>query len=67
MVFAARASGTESTRLGREGGRDIAEVFILAAADIDHRPKIDYVLGDGAVLPFASSSFDVATTLRLRS
>ena len=40
---------------------DIAEVFVEAAAGADPDRDISYVIGDGAVLPFRASSFDVVT------
>ena len=40
---------------------DIAEVFIDAATQADPERACAYVLGDGAVLPFRASSFDLVT------
>lgn len=40
---------------------DISEVFVRAANDADDGRGIRYLVGDGAVLPFASDAFDVVT------
>jgi ubiquinone/menaquinone biosynthesis C-methylase UbiE len=40
---------------------DIADVFIAAAVNADPGRDIAYVLGDGAVLPFRTATFDVVT------
>ena len=39
---------------------DIAESFIVAAAEIGH-PGIRYLVGDGAMLPFGAACFDAVT------
>ena len=49
------ARGAEVTAI------DISEVFIDAAVSADPERVIDHVIGDGAVLPFRSASFDVVT------
>lgn len=40
---------------------DVTEPFIRAAAGADGGRGLDYLLGDGAALPFASASFDLVT------
>ncbi len=56
--------GHNTRLLAGQGARvvavDVAESFIAAAAEIPHQ-SIRYLLGDGALLPFLTASFDAVT------